>query len=257
MSLQDQWVAFYTIIIKEVLRFLRIWKQTILPATITTILYFLIFGQLIGSAIGTMDGIQYHNFIVPGLVMMSVITTSYGNTVASFYSSKFHGHIEELLVSPVPNYIILLGFVGGGIARGLSVGSVVVVIVLIFTDLPINNPLITFSIVLLTSALFALLGIINGIFAKSFDDISIIPNFVLMPLIYLGGVFYSISMLPEFWQHVSLLNPVLYMINGFRYGILGVSDIDLITSYSIIILSIIIFFAYTLFLLKRGTGIRS
>lgn len=257
MTVKSQWIAFYTILIKESLRFLRIWKQTILPATVSTTLYFLIFGQLIGSAIGTMDGIEYHNFIIPGLVMMSIITNAYANTVASFYSSKFHGHIEELLVSPTPNYIILLGFIGGGIARGLSVGFAVIMIVLLFTDLPITNIPITISIVFLTAALFSLLGIINGIFAKSFDDISIIPNFVLMPLTYLGGVFYSISMLPDVWQQVSLLNPVLYMVNGFRYGILGVSDIDLITSYSIIIVSIIIFFSLTLYLLNKGTGIRS
>jgi ABC-2 type transport system permease protein len=256
MTLQAKWVAFYTIFIKEVLRFIRIWKQTILPATITTILYFVIFGQLVGSAIGQMDGIDYHNFIVPGLIMMSVITNSYGNTVASFFSSKFHGHIEELLVSPIPNYIILAGFICGGIARGLTVGLAVIIVVLFFTDLPIVNVFVTLTIVVLTSALFALLGIVNGIFAKSFDDIAIIPNFVLTPLTYLGGVFYSISMLPEFWQQVSLLNPVLYMVNGFRYGILGVSDISIITSYSIILIAFTMFFLLTLYLLKQGKGIR-
>jgi ABC-2 type transport system permease protein len=257
MTPYANWVAFYTIVIKEILRFLRIWKQTILPATITTILYFLIFGQLIGSAIGEMDGVAYHEFIIPGLVMMAIISNAYGNTVSSFFSSKFHGHIEELIVSPVPNYIILLGFIGGGIARGLTVGLAVTLVVFFFTDLSIESPLITFSIVVLTATLFSLIGILNGIFAKNFDDISIVPNFVLTPLSYLGGVFYSISLLPEFWQQVSLLNPVLYMINAFRYGILGISDISLLTSYLIIIFSIVVFFIYTLYLLKKGKGIRS
>lgn len=257
MTPYANWVAFYTIVIKEILRFLRIWKQTILPATITTILYFLIFGQLVGSAIGEMDGVAYHEFIIPGLVMMAIISNAYGNTVSSFFSSKFHGHIEELIVSPVPNYIILLGFIGGGIARGLTVGLAVTLVVFLFTDLSIESPLITISIVILTATLFSLIGILNGIFAKNFDDISIVPNFVLTPLSYLGGVFYSISLLPEFWQKVSLLNPVLYMINAFRYGILGVSDINLLTSYLIIIFSIIVFFAYTLYLLEKGKGIRN
>jgi ABC-2 type transport system permease protein len=257
MTPYANWVAFYTIVIKEILRFLRIWKQTILPATITTILYFLIFGQLVGSAIGEMDGVAYHEFIIPGLVMMAIISNAYGNTVSSFFSSKFHGHIEELIVSPVPNYIILLGFIGGGIARGLTVGLAVTLVVFLFTDLSIESPLITFSIVVLTATLFSLIGILNGIFAKNFDDISIVPNFVLTPLSYLGGVFYSISLLPEFWQQVSLLNPVLYMINAFRYGILGVSDINLLTSYLIIIFSIIVFFVYTLYLLEKGKGIRN
>lgn len=257
MTPYANWVAFYTIVIKEILRFLRIWKQTILPATITTILYFLIFGQLVGSAIGEMDGVAYHEFIIPGLVMMAIISNAYGNTVSSFFSSKFHGHIEELIVSPVPNYIILLGFIGGGIARGLTVGLAVTLVVFLFTDLSIESPLITLSIVVLTATLFSLIGILNGIFAKNFDDISIVPNFVLTPLSYLGGVFYSISLLPEFWQQVSLLNPVLYMINAFRYGILGVSDINLLTSYLIIIFSIIVFFVYTLYLLEKGKGIRN
>ena len=257
MTWQQKWTAFSTIVIKEILRFSRIWKQTILPAVITTILYFVIFGHLIGSAIGNMDGIPYHNFIVPGLVMMSVITNSYGNTVASFFSSKFHGHIEEMLVSPVPNYIILLGFIGGGVARGLAVGAAVVGVVLFFTKLPILHPFITVSIVILTSILFSLAGIINGIFAKSFDDVSIVPTFILTPLTYLGGVFYSISMLPEFWQNLSLFNPVLYMVNGFRYGIFGVSDINISVSYAIVIGFITVLFALTLYLLQIGKGLRN
>lgn len=257
MTWQQKWIAFSTIVIKEILRFSRIWKQTILPAIITTVLYFVIFGHLIGSAIGEMDGIPYHNFIIPGLIMMTVISNSYGNTVASFFSSKFHGHIEEMLVSPVPNYIILLGFIGGGVARGLAVGIAVVSVVLFFTELPILHPLITVSIVILTSVLFSLAGIINAIFAKSFDDISIIPTFILTPLTYLGGVFYSISMLSDFWQNLSLFNPVLYMVNGFRYGIFGVSDIHIATSYAIVVGFIIVLFALTLHLLQTGKGLRS
>jgi ABC-2 type transport system permease protein len=257
MTWQQKWTAFYTIFIKEVLRFLRIWKQTILPAVITTVLYFIIFGHLMGAAIGDMEGIPYHNFIAPGLVMMAVIGNAYGNTVASFFSAKFHGHIEEMLVSPTPNTIILLGFIGGGVARGMIVGAAVISVVLLFTDLPIYNPLITLSIVILTSILFSLAGIINGIYAQSFDDISIIPTFVLTPLTYLGGVFYSISMLPEFWQNISLFNPILYMVNGFRYGILGVSDIDLLHSYLITLGFISLLFFYTLYLLRMGKGLRS
>ena len=257
MTWQQKWTAFSTLVIKEILRFSRIWKQTILPAVITTVLYFVIFGHLIGSAIGEMDGIPYHNFIIPGLVMMAVITNSYGNTVASFFSSKFHGHIEEMLVSPVPNYIILLGFIGGGVARGLAVGAAVIIVVLFFTALPILHPLITISIILLTSILFSLAGIINGIFAKSFDDVSIVPTFILTPLTYLGGVFYSISMLPEFWQKLSLFNPVLYMVNGFRYGIFGISDINIAISYAIVIGFIVVLFGFTLYLLQTGKGLRN
>ena len=257
MTNKQKWTAFYTIVIKEILRFSRIWKQTILPAVITTILYFVIFGHLIGSAIGKMDGIPYHDFIIPGLIMMAVITNSYGNTVASFFSSKFHGHIEEMLVSPVPNTIILLGFIGGGVARGLALGAAVITVVLFFTNLPIMHPLITISIVVLTSILFSLAGIINGIFARSFDDVSIVPTFILTPLTYLGGVFYSISMLSEFWQNLSLFNPVLYMVNGFRYGIFGVSDINIGISYAIVIGFIIVLFSSTLHLLKIGKGLRA
>ena len=257
MTWQQNWVAFSTILIKEILRFLRIWKQTILPAVITTVLYFIIFGHLVGSAIGEMDGVPYHDFIVPGLVMMTVISNAYGNTVASFFSAKFHGSIEEMLVSPMSNSVILLGFIGGGVARGLVVGAAVISVVLLFTEVPIMHAWITFSIVILTSILFALAGIINGIYARSFDDISIIPTFVLTPLTYLGGVFYSISMLSEFWQNLSLFNPILYMVNAFRYGLLGVSDIDLSLSYIIILSFIGILFMFTLYLLKRGKGLRN
>jgi len=256
MTLAEQYIAFKTIVIKEVLRFSRIWVQTIIPPVITISLYFVIFGNLIGSQIGDMDGFRYMDYIVPGLIMMAVITNSYANVVSSFYGTKFHHHIEEMLVSPLPNYLIVLGFVAGGVARGLAVGIAVTGVSLFFTDLSFYSPGVIISTVILTSALFALAGLINGIFAKSFDDISIIPTFVLTPLTYLGGVFYSIGMLPEFWQNVSRVNPILYMVNTFRYGFLGISDISIGLSYTIITGFIIALYSYAIYLLRSGYGIR-
>jgi len=257
MNVEQKWTAYYTILIREVLRFGRIWIQTILPPVITTALYFIIFGNLIGPAIGEMDGYTYMDFIVPGLIMMAVITNSYANVVSSFYGSKFQGNIDEMLVSPVPNWIILAGFVSGGVARGMAVGVAVTLVSLFFSDLHITNFLVTFTVALLTSILFALAGLINGVYARSFDDISIVPTFVLTPLTYLGGVFYSINMLPDFWQNVSLLNPVLYMVNGFRYGILGIADIHIGVSYCIILMFISLLVSFSMYLLNKGIGIRS
>ncbi len=257
MNAQQQWTAYYTILIREVLRFSRIWIQTILPPVITTALYFIIFGNLIGPAIGEMEGYTYMEFIVPGLIMMAVITNSYANVVSSFYGSKFQGNIAEMLVSPLPNWIIIAGFVSGGIARGMAVGFAVTLVSLFFSDLHVTHLGVMFTIGLLTSTLFSLAGLINGVYARSFDDISIVPTFVLTPLTYLGGVFYSISMLPEFWQKVSLLNPVLYMVNGFRYGILGIADIPIWISYLIIIGFITLLATFTLHLLNKGVGVRS
>ncbi len=257
MTFRQKLIAFQTILVKEVLRFSRIWLQTILPPMITTALYFVIFGRLIGSQIGPMDGHPYIDYIVPGLIMMSVITNSYANVVSSFYGSKFQRHIEEMLVSPVPNYIILLGFVSGGVARGMAVGLAVSLVSLLFAALPMYSFTVTVTMVVLTSMLFSLAGFINGVFAKSFDDISIVPTFVLTPLTYLGGVFYSIHMLPEFWQHASLLNPILYMVNAFRYGLLGTSDISLPISYGIVIAFIVLIFSFGLYLLRRGYGVRT
>ena len=256
MTFAEQLVGFKTIVIKEILRFSRIWVQTIIPPVITMSLYFVIFGNLIGSQIGAMDGVRYMDYIVPGLIMMAVITNSYANVVSSFYGCKFHRHIEEMLVSPLPNYLIIAGFMVGGIARGLAVGFAVSAVSLLFTPLNLHSPLVIVSTVVLTSALFSLAGLINGVYARSFDDISIIPTFVLTPLTYLGGVFYSISMLPEFWQDASRLNPVLYMVNTFRYGFLGVSDIGLGLSYLIITAFVLALFVYTLYLLNVGYGIR-
>ncbi len=256
MDYRLNWIGLKTIITKEVLRVLRIWVQTIVPPAITMTLYFIIFGNLIGRRIGTMDGFDYMQFIAPGLIMMSVITNSYGNVVSSFFGAKFGRHIEEMIVSPMSNATIILGHVAGGVIRGLLVGTMVTVIALAFTNLSIKHPLITISMILLTSIVFALAGFINAIFARKFDDISIIPAFVLTPLTYLGGVFYSISLLPDFWQQVSRGNPILYMVNAFRYGILGVSDISIEIAYIIVCLFVAGLFTACLMLLNHGVGIR-
>ncbi len=250
-------VALTTIVLREVLRFLRIWLQTLLPPVVVTSLYFIIFGNLIGPRIGSMAGYGYNEFIMPGLVMMAVITNSYSNVVSSFYSAKFHRSIEEMLVSPMPNYIILLGYTLGGVARGLMVGLLVMGVALFFTELRVEHPWVTVSIVLLTAALFSIGGFINAIFARSFDDISIVPTFVLTPLTYLGGVFYSIDMLSPLWRQLSLANPILYMVNGFRYGILGTADIGIGTAIGLIMALLVLLFLLALWLLEKGTGIRS
>jgi ABC-2 type transport system permease protein len=257
MQLARYYTAFKTILFKEVLRFMRIWVQTVLPPAITTALYFIIFGKLIGEQIGDMDGYRYIDFIVPGLILMSVISNSYANVVSSFYSSKFQRHIEELLISPVPNAVILAGYVGGGVARGIVVGITVTIVSMFFSDWQIHSYAITLLVFFLTSVLFAMAGFINAIYANSFDDISIIPTFVLTPLTYLGGVFYSISMLSEFWQALTMVNPVFYMINAFRYGLLGTSDIPIGIAFTIIIGFIVLLAAFSLWLLKKGVGIKS
>jgi ABC-2 type transport system permease protein len=250
-------IAVKSIWTKEVNRFLRIWVQTLVPPAITMSLYFVIFGNLIGERIGEMNGFSYMAFIVPGLIMMSVITNSYSNVASSFFSAKFQRNIEELLVAPVPNYLIIFGYVGGGVARGLMVGFIVTLVSLFFVDLHIYNVFVLVASVLCTSILFSIGGLLNAIFAKTFDDISIIPTFVLTPLTYLGGVFYSISLLPEFWQGVSHFNPVFYMINAFRYGFLGVSDVPILWSFIVIFTFIIVGYTLVAILLKKGAGIRS
>ena len=257
MFSNHKYVAFETIVIREIRRFGRIWLQTLVPPAVTIGLYFVIFGSLVGSRIGEMGGFRYMEFIVPGLIMMSVIQNSYSNVVSSFFSHKFQHSIEELLVSPVPNYIILSGFVVGGMARGLAVGTIVTLMSLFFADLEIQNLFITIAVVLLTSIVFSLAGFINALFANNFDDISIIPTFVLTPLIYLGGVFYSVELLPPFWKFVSALNPIFYMVNTFRYGILGASDVDITRAFFILCFFIVILFASCIFLLRKGTGLRS
>jgi ABC-2 type transport system permease protein len=251
------WVGYVTIVRKEITRILRIWGQTIVPPAITMSLYFIIFGELIGKRIGDMGGFTYMEYIVPGLVIMSVITNSYGNMVSSFFGAKFGKHIEELLISPLPNWIILAGYVTGALVRGLMVGFVVLLVSLLFTHLQIANLLVAVSVLLLTAIVFALAGMVNAIFAQKFDDIAIIPTFILAPLTYLGGVFYSISLLPEFWQKVSAFNPILYMVNGFRFGILGVSDVSLYQTYAVILIAGALLFAWCLWLLHRGVGMRT
>lgn len=256
MTPQALWTAFTTIVTREVRRFTRIWPQTLLPPAVTMTLYFIIFGNLIGSRIGEMGGYDYMQFIVPGLIMMAVITNSYSNVVSSFFSMKFQRSIEELLASPVPNWTILAGYVAGGMARGLSIGLIVTLLSLAFTQLSIHNLLMVVITVILTSALFSLGGFINAMLATKFDDISIVPTFVLTPLTYLGGVFYSIDMLPSFWQGVSMANPILYMVNGFRFGILGVSDVNPFVSLGMILVFIVLLAAVALRMLARGKGIR-
>ena len=257
MNFTHQMIAFRTILFKEVMRFMRIWIQTVLPAAITTGLYFIIFGKLIGSNLDPIDNYAYMEYIVPGIILMAVISNSYGNVVSSFFSSKFQRHIEEMLVSPMPNYLIVLGFVAGGLARGLTVGVAVTIVALFFAELHFHNIFIVISVTVLTSILFSLAGLVNGVYAQTFDDISIVPTFVLTPLTYLGGVFFSISMLGEFWQSLALFNPILYMINAMRYGMLGVSDIHVGLALTMILGFVIALYLFCLYLLRTGKGIRS
>ncbi|MFO8025809.1 ABC transporter permease [Thiohalophilus sp.] len=257
MKLSQQYVAFTTILTKEFLRFIRIWIQTVLPAAITTGLYFIIFGNLIGSQLSDIGGLSYMEYIVPGIILMAIINNSYANVVSSFYGAKFQRHVEEMLISPMPNYLIVLGYAAGGMARGLIVGLAVTAVSLIFAEPQLHHLLVTLYVVLMTSLLFALGGFVNAVYAKSFDDISIIPTFVLTPLTYLGGIFYSIDMLPQFWQNVSLINPILYMINAMRYGMLGVSDIDIRVALLIITGFVIVLYLFCLYLLNKGVGIRT
>ncbi|TNC86793.1 MAG: ABC transporter permease [Alcanivorax sp.] len=257
MNSQQQFNAFSTIVRKEIRRFMRIWVQTLIPPAITIALYFVIFGELIGRRIGQIGEYSYMEYIVPGLIMMSVITNSYSNVVSSFFSTKFQRSIEEMLVSPMPNYVVIGGFVLGGVARGIAVGAIVTVLSLFFAHLSVTNIWITISMVVLTAILFSLGGFINAVYARSFDDISIVPTFVLTPLTYLGGVFYSISMLPDFWEGVSRINPIVYMVNGFRYGILGISDIGIGVAFGMVLTFIVALYVWAHWLLKNGVGIRS
>ncbi|MGM3175952.1 ABC transporter permease [Dickeya lacustris] len=251
------WVALQSIWIKEINRFARIWIQTLLPPVITMSLYFIIFGNLIGTRIGEMNGFTYMQFIVPGLIMMSVITNSYANVASSFFSAKFQRNIEELLVAPVPTHIIIAGYVGGGMARGICVGILVTAVSLFFVPLQIHAWWMVVVTLLLTAMLFSLAGLINAVFAKTFDDISLIPTFVLTPLTYLGGVFYSLSLLPPFWQWVSKLNPIVYMISGFRFGFLGIHDVPLVLTMGVLLAFIVVFYALSWWLIERGRGLRS
>lgn len=250
-------VALKTIARREVARILRIWGQTLVPPAITMTLYFLIFGNLIGSRIGTMDGISYMDFIVPGLVMMAIIQNAYGNISSSFFGAKFGRHVEELLVSPMPNWVILGGYVGGGVLRGLMVGGIVMVIAMLFTKVRVPHPFITLATVFLGAVIFSLAGFVNAVYAKKFDDIAIVPTFILTPLTYLGGVFYSVKLLPDWAEAATHLNPIFYMVNAFRYGLLGQSDVSMVTAFGLMLFFVVALGALGLWLLKRGVGLRS
>ncbi|MEE4241298.1 MAG: ABC transporter permease [Desulfopila sp.] len=255
--MKENLISLKSIARKEMIRIFRIWVQTLVPPVITMTLYFIIFGSFIGSQLQDIGGYEYMAFIAPGLIMMAIITNSYTNTVSSFFSTKFQRNIEELLVSPTPDWVIVLGYVSGGMTRGLSVGLLVSLVSLVFVRLPLYSIFHTVLFAVLTSFVFSLAGMINGIFARKFDDISIIPTFVITPLTYLGGVFYSISLLPEFWQGVSRANPIIYMINGFRFGFLGISDISVWAGLGMLVLFAALLFGVNMYLLKRGTGIRT
>lgn len=249
--------ALYTIVRREVARILRIWGQTLVPPAITMTLYFLIFGGLIGSRVGEMDGIRYMDFIVPGLVMMSIIQNSYGNISSSFFGAKFGRHVEELLVSPMPAWVILTGYVAGAVLRGLMVGAIVLVIAMFFTKVRVPHPLITLSTVILGATIFSLAGFVNAVYAKKFDDIAIVPTFILTPLTYLGGVFYSVKLLPDWAEAATHLNPIFYMVNAFRYGLLGVSDVPLWLAYALMLGFVVVLGGIGISLLRRGVGLRS
>lgn len=256
MHASEQWVAFCTIVRKEVRRFMRIWMQTLLPSAITMTLYFIIFGNLIGSRIGEMGGFSYMQFVVPGLIMMAVITNSYANVVSSFFGAKFQRFVEEILVSPVNNHVLLLGFLVGGVVRGLLVGAIVTALSLFFTDIHVHHLGVTLAILVLTTLLFSLGGFINAVYANNFDDVSIVPTFVLTPLTYLGGVFYSIELLSPFWQGVSKLNPMLYIVNAFRYGMLGVSDVPVAAAFVMVGGFTVAAYFYAMYLLQTGKRLR-
>ena len=257
MNTNANLVALATIARREVMRILRIWTQTLIPPAITMTLYFLIFGGLIGSRVGKMGGMEYMQFIVPGLVMMSVIQNSYGNVSSSFFSSKFGRYVEELLVSPMPNGVILAGYVAGAVLRGVMVGAIVLCIAMLFTRVHIPHPLVTLSAVLLGATIFSLAGFINAVFAKKFDDVAIVPTFILTPLTYLGGVFYSITLLPAWAQAATHANPIFYMVNAFRYGLLGQSDVPLWVAYALMLGFVVVLATIALALLKKGVGLRS
>lgn len=257
MTLYEQYVALLTLMRKEIRRYTRIWSQTLLPSAITMSLYFLIFGNLIGSRIGEMGGVSYMEFVVPGLIMMAIVTNSYANVVSSFFGSKFNNSIEELLISPTPNHIILLGFVSGGVSRGMLVAVIVTVVASLFVDLHIHSYGVVVAVVAMTSILFSLCGLINAVFANTFDDINIVPTFVLTPLTYLGGVFYSLELLPEFWAAISQANPLVYVVNAFRYGMLGVSDVSVSFAFGMIGAFTLVAYWYAAYLIRTGRRLRT
>lgn len=250
-------IAYQTIVIKELVRCFRIWPQTMIPPVITTVLYFLIFGKLVGSQISAVQGFTYMQYIAPGLIMMQVIMNSYVNSSSSFFSMKFHRSIEEILISPTPNVIILLGFITGAVARGCIIGIIVMCIALFFTHLSLHHLALMFFTVLMTAIFFATLGVINGIYARNFDDVSWVPSFVLTPLTYLGGVFFSVTMLSDVWQKVAMLNPILYIIDLFRYSVLGVIDTNISIALMMLMLGSLGVFLFALRLIRQSPRLRS
>lgn len=259
MSPAQKWIAFYTMLRKDIVRMFRIWVQTFLPSVITSSLYFLVFGTVLGSRIGDMQGVDYMQFVVPGLVMLAIVTTSYANTSFTFFSSKFFMRsIDELLVSPMPPWLMIAGFVSGGIVRGVLVGTLVLLISLFFTGLSItiHSAFIILGFAILTALVFALAGLVNGIYAKSIDGINIVPTFVLTPLVYLGGVFYSVHALPSWWQAITYSNPLFYLINGFRYGFLGITDVSLTTSVTILLSMVAALIALNWYFIRTGLGLK-
>jgi ABC-2 type transport system permease protein len=257
MTHHPYWTPYYTMMRNELVRMLRIWSQTLLPPVVTTGLYFVVFGKFIGGQLPPIHGFEYIQFIVPGLIMMSVITSSYMNTVSTFYFSKWTKTLDEILVSPMPDWLVIVGFVSGGVLRGLIVGALVLLVSLFFTHLVIFNALILITAIILTSVVFSLGGLINGVFAKGFDGISIVPTFVLTPLTYLGGVFFSIQQFSPFWQKASMANPILYMVNAFRYGFLGISDINIWTCFAVLIGMTLLFVGAAMYLFRRGIGLKN
>jgi ABC-2 type transport system permease protein len=251
-----RWIGFKTIVIREYGRIIRIWGQTIVPSAVTATLYFVIFGSLIGRRVGAMGGFDYMQYIAPGLIMMAVITNSYANVVSSFFGAKFGKHLEEMLVSPLPSWVIVSGYVAGGVLRGLLVGSGVTIVSLLFTHLHVQHALVIVAAVLLTSITFSLGGFLNALFAKNFDQVNWIPTFVLTPLTYFGGVFYSVTLLPGWAQTLSYANPILHMVNAFRYGFLGVSDVNVWVAFTLMIAAALALFVTAVVLMDRGSGIR-
>jgi ABC-2 type transport system permease protein len=257
MPLDKQFISFYTIFRKGVVRLVRIWSQTLLPSVVTSVLYFAVFGSILGSRIGELDGVPYILFVVPGLVMLSVITNAYTEVANNFFMAKFFSrNIDEILVSPTPPRVIIAGFISNGVFRGMIIGALILIVSLFFALPSVPHPFIVLLFLFLSSLTFALGGLINGIYAKDFDGITIVPTFVLTPLVYLGGVFYSVNSLPPFWQNLSLANPILYIINGFRYGFLGTADVSLATCISVLVALALVLLGINWYLLKKGLGLK-
>jgi ABC-2 type transport system permease protein len=259
MDSYKKWISFYTMLRRDVVRMFRIWVQTFLPSVVTSVLYFLVFGTVLGSQIGDMQGVPYMTFVVPGLVMLAIVTTSYSNTSFTFFTSKFFARsIDEILVSPTPPWVMIAGFIGGGIIRGLLTGALVLLVSIFFTglSLSVHSLLIILLFALLSCLVFALAGLVNGIYAKSIDGINLVPTFVLTPLVYLGGIFYSVHSLPEWWQAITYMNPLFYIINGFRYGFLGIADVSLYTSAAVLAAMAAALVALNWYFIRTGLGIR-